>query len=288
MSWQAATKEHDWTEIGMKHYQARFIALSIASALLIVRPALAQGTPAGQTQLSAGRDHGGSLVRVVSAAPIYVQPDATRQPLRVAKEGSMLRVVQSGAQYADWTCVEFADPQYGPCVGYVQTKFLRVMTPAFQQEPVDVSVPTKALAPADAIERGRTPQAAFNKREPVVALALSMVLPGLGQLYNGPTEKKKGVAMIGAQAGFIAIMIAGAYHNTCSTAEIYSFDGCGVSPLPWIGFAGAVGNQINSMYDGYTKAGALNRRHGLGLSVKPEVVNGRNGVSAEARYQISW
>ena len=73
------------TAIRMKRYQAGFIALSIASALLIVRPALAQGTPGGQTQLSAGRDNGGSLVRVVSAAPIYVQPDATRQPLRVAK-----------------------------------------------------------------------------------------------------------------------------------------------------------------------------------------------------------
>jgi len=226
----------------MKRYQAGFIALSIASALLIVRPALAQGTPGGQTQLSAGRDNGGSLVRVVSAAPIYVQPDATRQPLRVAKEGSMLRVVQSDAQFADWTCVEFADPQYGRRVGYVQTKFLRVMTPAFQQEPVDVSVPTTALA-ASAIQRERTPQTAFNKREPVVALALSAVLPGLGQLYNGPTEKNKGVAMIGAQAGFIAISILGAYHNTCSTAELYSSEGCGVSPLPWIGFAGLVGKQ---------------------------------------------
>ena len=230
-----------------------------------------------------------SAIRIVvsaTAAPVFVKPDSSMAPLRVAKEGSVLNVI---AEEGEWYRIEFQDPQFGRRVGYIEKRHVNVQAPpAFQQEPVDVSVPTTALVPADAIQRERTPQAAFNKREPAVALVLSWLVPGLGQLYNGPTETKKGVAMMGAQAGFIALTWFGAYHNTCSTADIYSFDGCGVSPLTWIGLAGAAGNTINSMYDGYTKAGALNRRHGLALSVKPEVVSGRNGVSAEARYQVSW
>ena len=50
------------------------------------------GISAEHTRTSASRGVSGSLVRVISAAPIYVEPDTNRQPLRVATAGSVLNL----------------------------------------------------------------------------------------------------------------------------------------------------------------------------------------------------
>ena len=73
---------------------------------------------------------------VTADAPIYIQPEMGRQPLRVAKAGSMLRIV--GA-CDEWCNIEFQDPTYGRRVGYIQTKFLRLGS----LEPTDLSIPQR-------------------------------------------------------------------------------------------------------------------------------------------------
>src|SRR5712691_8974944 len=64
---------------------------------------------------------------VLSPSPIFEQPDTSLEPLRVAKEGSALRLVE---QSGEWCKVEFQDPQYGRRLGYIQTKFVQVNRPS--------------------------------------------------------------------------------------------------------------------------------------------------------------
>ena len=61
-----------------------------------------------------------SSVYVVTEAPIMGLPDASRVPLRIAKEGSELRLL--GGEDGEWYNVDFADPQFGRRVGYIQAK----------------------------------------------------------------------------------------------------------------------------------------------------------------------
>lgn len=77
-----------------------------------------------------------SYVTLVADAPIFVRPEASRTPLVVGKEGSLLRVL---ADEADWYRVEFDDPQWGRRVGYVRKDDVAVR-PEPSREPVDVSV----------------------------------------------------------------------------------------------------------------------------------------------------
>src|SRR5437899_431776 len=77
-------------------------------------------------------------VSVVVAAPIFLKPEASLVPLRMAKEGSVLNVLESAG---DWYCVEFNDPQFGRRIGYIQKKQVKVLPPDYSQIPsVDVTV----------------------------------------------------------------------------------------------------------------------------------------------------
>ena len=75
-------------------------------------------------------------------APVFVQPDAALQPLRVAKVGSALNV--AGDVNSNWYRVEFQDPQFGRRVGYVEKRFVTAIGP----ESVDLSVPEAGPAVA--------------------------------------------------------------------------------------------------------------------------------------------
>ena len=76
-------------------------------------PAPSAGTPA-----RSARPEG----MISASAPVYLLPDATRAPLRTLTAGTMVRILSIKG---DWTEVEFNDPQYGPRVGWVQSKFVR-------------------------------------------------------------------------------------------------------------------------------------------------------------------
>jgi hypothetical protein len=84
----------------------------------------------------------GSSATVVTAAPIFIQPGA-QTPLRVAKAGTSLKVMQ---EEGEWAQVEFSDPQFGRRVGWVEKKLLRFFRP--ELVPMDLSV-TEAAAPSE-------------------------------------------------------------------------------------------------------------------------------------------
>ena len=58
--------------------------------------------------------------------PVYLLPDATRTPLRELAKGTSVRVLERAG---DWLRIEFPDPQFGPRVGYVLSRFVEVRNP---------------------------------------------------------------------------------------------------------------------------------------------------------------
>jgi hypothetical protein len=100
-------------------------------------------------------------------APIYVGPEATPTPLRVAAIGTRLRVL---AERGDWLQVEFGDPQYGRRVGWLQRQYV-TLTPD-RLTPMDLSVgapPSAAAGTAGAQSRGDFHS--FSRRETSVGWA---------------------------------------------------------------------------------------------------------------------
>jgi hypothetical protein len=105
-----------------------------------------------------------TAVVVTDAAPIYVQPDSNRTPLRVAAVNTVLRV---RSEEGPWLQVEFRDPQFGVRVGYVETRRVRIKDPAL--EPMNLSVEQTSLVaetqrPAPAPQGISAPAPAFETR----------------------------------------------------------------------------------------------------------------------------
>jgi hypothetical protein len=94
--------------------------------VLVGSPAFAQ-TPPERT------------VTIVTAAPVFDAPDTGRQPLRVAKEGSVLLLLDMDR---DWCHVQFQDPELGRRNGYVQSRFVRVAQPSA----VETSTPSPSAS----------------------------------------------------------------------------------------------------------------------------------------------
>jgi hypothetical protein len=67
-----------------------------------------------------------STITIVVAAPIFRASNEALIPLRIAKEGSIVRLI---TQDGDWCDIEFQDPEFGLRRGYVRTRFLWVPTP---------------------------------------------------------------------------------------------------------------------------------------------------------------
>jgi hypothetical protein len=66
---------------------------------------------------------GGTAGYVVNEAPVFLLPDRTRTPLRVLAPGTSLRIVDENKE---WYRVQFADPQFGPRVGWIERKFVQI------------------------------------------------------------------------------------------------------------------------------------------------------------------
>ena len=144
-----------------------------------------------------------------------------------------------------------------------------------------------------ALEAAAQAAAPTTKREPVVAFALSLLIPGLGQLYNGPTERTKGIVMMGVAVGTIGMMIAGS-DGDCDDDEDFEFDCDENEALVAVGALGYLGNYIYSLVDAPLRAGAINRQNGLAFNIQPEYRAGRAGGAGKAggdlgvRASASW
>jgi hypothetical protein len=125
-----------------------------------------------------------------------------------------------------------------------------------------------------------------TKREPVISFVLSLVWPGLGQLYNGPTEQTKGIVMIAVAGATLGMMIAGS-SGDCEFDNNFNID-CGNETLAAIGAVGYLANFVWSVVDAPIRAKAINRDRGLALDVRPETVAGRRGVRAAVTYSVAF
>ena len=65
-------------------------------------------------------------------APVYANPNADQSPLRVAREGSTLALLEVNG---DWCHIEFQDPELGRRSGYVRTKDVRIADSSSNSEP---------------------------------------------------------------------------------------------------------------------------------------------------------
>lgn len=123
-------------------------------------------------------------VIVVAAAPIFVLPDQSRVPLRVAKEGTTLKVLGIDGE---WFNVEFQDPEVGRRVGYIQQKYLQ--NAGLDLQPMDLSVPevrqavqpsaTPRLAPVSPRSPEPAQTRAHTDNQPEASLGYVMGRTGL-------------------------------------------------------------------------------------------------------------
>ena len=96
----------------------------------------------------------------IADTPVFIAPDSSRTPLRVAARGTVFTVI---AEEGEWTRVQFKDPQWGVRVGYVATSALRIWRP--ELEPMDLSVTEeKELRPTAKPGAARTPAATPGPR----------------------------------------------------------------------------------------------------------------------------
>jgi hypothetical protein len=105
----------------------------------------AQQPPAPQQPIPLTSDRGfGTPAAVLENAAVFLLPDATRLPLRIAQAGSQVRVIR---QAGEWSTVQFQDPEYGLRTGYIQSRFLRLQ-PTGAAETGGVPSATQPPAPS--------------------------------------------------------------------------------------------------------------------------------------------
>jgi opacity protein-like surface antigen len=63
-----------------------------------------------------------NLTPTVASAPVYLKPDATREPLRILEPGTMVKILQEDGE---WIRIEFRDRLLGLRIGFIQKKYLR-------------------------------------------------------------------------------------------------------------------------------------------------------------------
>ena len=82
--------------------------------LLLLAAIGSVAVPADQTEV---------MATVTVNAPIFIGPEVSQTPLRIAVPGTVLNVLQ---RQADWIQVEFKDPQWGRRVGWVRRSLVTI------------------------------------------------------------------------------------------------------------------------------------------------------------------
>ena len=99
---------------------------------------------------------------VITEAPVYLLPDATRKPLRMLPVSTALTVTRT---QGEWLEVTFNDPQFGRRTGWIQQKFVKVSPVQPTREPPPPSPTQKAPAkPGTAQTRKAAPPAVIGFR----------------------------------------------------------------------------------------------------------------------------
>jgi len=147
----------------------------------------------------------------------------------------------------------------------------KVLLPALMLTMLCMTVGPSFAQDGDATTEPASPTAAQvtqpSKREPIVAFALSFLIPGLGQFYNGDTTK--GAIQLGGFAAGLALMIAGS--ATDDVYDDWNFDNpdeTDVSTLATVGAITALGFWAWSAIDAPLSASKKNRANGFGHMVE--------------------
>ena len=96
-------------------------------------------------------------VTVIQTSPVYVLPDATRQPLAQLDPSVSLVVVESRGP---WLTVAWEDERFGHRTGYVQTKYTTFAAQVAAQRVAAPQVPPPASTPAASTTERAAPPAA--------------------------------------------------------------------------------------------------------------------------------
>jgi hypothetical protein len=115
-------------------FVSRALPFAIVRVSLIVLAAAVLFVPAAAAQPQGAP----TKAVVVEEASIYLMPDATRAPLRVARPGMKLEVLETED---NWNHVRFQDLQYGLRTGYIEAKFVRQEMETHPQ-PMDLAIRT--------------------------------------------------------------------------------------------------------------------------------------------------
>jgi hypothetical protein len=178
--------------------------------------------------------------QVIKAAPIFLVPDASRAPLRIAEEGTWLTVL---SVRKEWLEVEWQDRQYGPRVGYVRAEFVRLYS--------DRSAPAAATPP--------TP-------EPLQVVPLAPTAPGATP-PSQPATAQKPVSAAGRWADRGYISISGVYQTGAKAfSESFTFD-------QYVEQASVSTEYPAKDQPGFDVGGAVRVWRGLALGVGVTVVN---------------
>jgi len=186
---------------------------ALASLLLLTGSALAQDR---------------NTATATANTPVYIAPDTTRTPLRVAIQGTVFTVV---AEEGEWTKVQFKDPQWGPRVGYVATKSLRFSRPDL--EPMDLSVAPDAPR-AERDPAAQPTESPVRRRELPVRWPSQYVVGRGGVTFGTRTAPLLGVELGGHVAKMLQIYGSFDWHRDVSptfvgqlseiVSEIYDVD----------------------------------------------------------------
>ena len=158
-------------------------------------------------------------VAVTVAAPVFLEADATMTPLRLAREGSVLKVATAEGE---WYQVEFDDPQFGRRIGYIEKRHVRVLPPEVSSmEAVDLTVAEARLRPAAAAAQDLWPPVPTRSSKYSLYPAAESAI-GWGLLRDSLTQQTSTLGWNVSVAGNL---------------------------LPWLGLVGDVGGNYKTVAD---------------------------------------
>jgi TM2 domain-containing membrane protein YozV len=193
---------------------------------------------------------------MLSASGLLAQSNVTDRP--VLKEGFNQRIILEPSKPTILKNRENVDV---PKQLSIDMPTLHVIVPKNMDENASLPIQFKRITPN--MDMNLQAMYLSGRKDPALSSTMSLLVPGLGQLYNGQTGK--GIAFIATSYGGLAIgAIALSTHN---------------NGLASVGFVTAAISYLWSAVDASLTSNAINRRHGLmdislkgnHFSVKPAV-----------------
>ncbi len=193
---------------------------------------------------------------MLSASHLLAQSNVTDHP--VLKEGFNQRIILEPSKP---TILKNRDNVFVLKQLPIDMPRLHVIVPQNMDETASLPIQFKRITPN--MDMNLQAMYLSGRKDPALSCTMSLLVPGLGQLYNGQTGKGI-VFMVTSYGGLAAGAVALSTHN---------------NGLASVGFVTAAISYLWSAFDASLTSNAINRRHGLmdislngnHLSVQPTV-----------------